>query len=334
MTKLDISSPGLTKALARQIGNDIDQHCVDIYDDGHRNHLGASLIGDPCARKLWYVFRWVKHEKHPGQLYRLFNRGHKEEDRFIEWMEGIGIEVWADDLENWKLLFHPESDSYIIEPTSSEPDPLCIDVSDDPHHIARAKADGIAFPQYRISDVMGHFGGSLDGICRLPERYGIEQPLLQEFKTSNTSGFNKLKKQGVILAKPQHHAQMSTYGNKYKLEYGLYMCVCKETDEIYYEVVKLDWELGQQMIDKAGSIICSQVAPPKMSQSETFQLCKWCAFTLICHRGNLCEKNCRSCKHAIPIDNAQWRCENWGAIIPKSDIANACPEYKSITDRV
>ncbi|WBF76730.1 hypothetical protein PSV3_00028 [Septimatrevirus PSV31] len=47
-------------------------------------------------------------------------------------------------------------------------------------HVARAKADGLEFPQYRISGVMGHFGGSLDGIARLPERYGIDEPVLLE----------------------------------------------------------------------------------------------------------------------------------------------------------
>ena len=28
-------------------------------DDGLRQHLGASLIGKPCERALWYAFRWT-----------------------------------------------------------------------------------------------------------------------------------------------------------------------------------------------------------------------------------------------------------------------------------
>ena len=38
----------------------IEDASIDLFEDGHRNHLGASLIGDACSRKLWYTFRWVK----------------------------------------------------------------------------------------------------------------------------------------------------------------------------------------------------------------------------------------------------------------------------------
>ena len=347
---IDLTSPGTTKALAKRISDDIDECCVEMYDDGHRNHLGASLIGHECKRYLWYTFRWVLHETCTGRLYRLFNRGHKEEDRFIEWMKGIGIEVWADDLENNKLMHSLQDGSYFIltraefeRPTFENVYCDSDDVSDSEFHIARAKADGLSFPQYRISDVFGHFGGSLDGICKLPERFQYSKPLLQEFKTSNTNGFNKLKKKGVILAKPQHYSQMCTYGNKYKLEYGLYMCVCKETDEIYYEIVKLDWNQGEQMVMKAENIICAKEAPPKMSQSETFYNpnsgsgCKFCNFSDICHKGAIAEVNCRSCVKAVAAEKGEWICTKWDTVIPREAIlktAKDCNEYKSILDKV
>jgi len=343
----DLNSPGLTAALAQRISDDVDEYCVELYNGGHRTHLGASLIGDECERKLWYVFRWVKAEQFSGRLLRLFNRGHKEEPRLIEWIEGIGVKVWADDLTNNKLFYCEELDKYRILSTKelAEIDDtqskLEDDVSTYKQHIARAKADGLDFPQYRISAVNGHFGGSLDGVARLPERYQIAVPVLQEFKTSNTKGFKELQKKGVVLAKPQHFAQMSTYGNKHSLTHALYMCVCKETDEIYTEIVKLDWNLGAQMIMKAERVICSQTAPAKLSENPTFWKCKYCSKHGICHKKELCEKNCRSCLHAVPAENAQWICEHvcdarWN-IIPKDtmfEIAETCSNYKSITDNV
>lgn len=81
------------KALAEQIKADIDRYCQLAYDDGPRSHLGASEIGHKCSRYLWYKFRWAFHEEFSGRMQRLFNRGHKEEDRFIEWLRGIGVEV-------------------------------------------------------------------------------------------------------------------------------------------------------------------------------------------------------------------------------------------------
>ena len=48
-------------------------------DRSGRGHLGASTIGDSCARKLWYGFRWVHEPWHEGRILRLFRRGQVEE---------------------------------------------------------------------------------------------------------------------------------------------------------------------------------------------------------------------------------------------------------------
>jgi hypothetical protein len=66
-------------------------------DDGHRPHLGASLIGHSCDRFLWLTFRWARRERFDGRVLRLFDRGKREEAVVIEELRGIGCEVWADD---------------------------------------------------------------------------------------------------------------------------------------------------------------------------------------------------------------------------------------------
>jgi hypothetical protein len=83
------------KALAAQMKADIDAACVALYTDKPRSHLGASVIGEKCARKLWYAFRWMHQEQLSGKQLRLFNRGHKEEDRLIEWIKLTGAEVFS-----------------------------------------------------------------------------------------------------------------------------------------------------------------------------------------------------------------------------------------------
>lgn len=61
-----------------------------------RAYLGGSAIGRPCERQLWYAFRWCKAggREFDGRMLRLFDRGHREEPRFIEELRGIGVEVW------------------------------------------------------------------------------------------------------------------------------------------------------------------------------------------------------------------------------------------------
>jgi hypothetical protein len=63
----------------------------------NRPHLGASQIGKECERALWYGFRWAKSPSFDGRMLRLFDRGHKEEARFIEELRGIGVEVYDRD---------------------------------------------------------------------------------------------------------------------------------------------------------------------------------------------------------------------------------------------
>lgn len=78
-------------ALASRIEADIDEWCKVQYDDGPRSHLGASIIGHECQRYIWFGFRWMFRETFSGRMQRLFQRGHLEEHRIFEWLQGIGF---------------------------------------------------------------------------------------------------------------------------------------------------------------------------------------------------------------------------------------------------
>lgn len=71
----------------------IYQHYEDTQEDGRRPHLGASLIGRPCERQLWYTFRWATITRHGGRLLRLFETGQMAEARFVKNLRDIGVEV-------------------------------------------------------------------------------------------------------------------------------------------------------------------------------------------------------------------------------------------------
>ena len=263
----------------------IEEASQEMFDDGHRNHLGASLIGHECRRYLWYTFRWIKNIKHSGRLYRLFNRGHREEEAIIKQLKAIGCEVKEFD-ENGK--------------------------------------------QFRVSACSGHFGGSMDGIVKLPPEFGIEQEMLLEMKTINQNGHTKLIKHGVESEKPVHFGQTSVYGLLNNFEYCLYVSVNKNDDDIYLEIFKLDKRLGRDLIDKAEGIINSQTPPSKCSKDPTFFICKFCNFNTVCHEGEEGDVNCRSCKFAEPCDGAVWQCTKFGEIIPKEEIAKKQDCWESI----
>lgn len=335
--EIDLNTKGTALQLAKQIKSDIDEYCEKKFDDGFRWHLGASLIGHECKRYLFYVFRWCFKENFDGRMQRLFNRGHREEERFIEWLEGIGFTVYADDWSNNVLLWDSVNNTYSVLPKLQDygDSENLKEVHNDKKHLAIAKAMGVKFKQYRIAEVNGHFGGSLDGIAIAPERYGLKEPLLLEFKTNGTgAGYTKLVNSGIQLAKPVHFSQMSTYGTNpaYGFKYGLYLNTNKNDDDIHVEIVFLNEELGKQNIVKAEKIIFSETPPPKLSENPTFHKCQYCAAKNICHTGALVNRNCRSCKFSKPVENAEFYCTIHNGIIPRDYIMTTCDKYSSIND--
>src|SRR5882724_5933077 len=187
--------------------------------------------------------------------------------------------------------------------------------------------------QFRINGAKGHYGGSLDGMCKAPERYQLFEDIifLNEFKTNGTgSGFNEVESKGLQKAKPKHFAQMSQYGYKLNLKYGLYLIENKNDSHITVKIIVLDWNLGAQMERKAEEIIFAKEPPPRISDNPAFQNCKWCHQSDICHKGEQPEKNCRSCRQCSPIEKGQWHCSKFNAIVPDDFIPIGCPDWLPI----
>lgn len=183
--------------------------------------------------------------------------------------------------------------------------------------------------QFRIYGVQGHYGGSMDSGGLLP--YLPDLPILFEFKTHNTKSFTNLVNKGSVkLAKHEHYSQMSAYGKKYKMRYGLYVATNKNDDDLYIELVELDWNLAHDLENKAQDIIRSPFPPPRISDQPSYYECKWCAFHGICHYNEPVEINCRSCKFAEPVENKQWKCHKFNAIVPTDYIKQGCSHHVSI----
>lgn len=74
-------------------------------DNAHRPHLGASQIGHPCDRFLWYQFHWCDHDEPEGRVLRLFNHGDVEEDRIVKDLRDIGATVLDVDPDTGKQFY-------------------------------------------------------------------------------------------------------------------------------------------------------------------------------------------------------------------------------------
>ena len=251
---------------------------------GGRGHLGASQIGAPCERALWYGFRWALKVRHAGRLLRLFERGQLAEQGFVAELRAVGVEVHELD----------ESGS-----------------------------------QFAVSACRGHFGGSMDGVAlgilEAPKTWHV-----LEFKTHSAKSFADLKAKGVEKSKPEHAAQMQVYMHLAGLERAFYLAVNKDTDELYSERLRHDEAAALSLLAKASRVIEAQEPPSRISEDASFYLCRWCAYSEICHGDAWAERSCRTCLHSTPVDGGQWDCNRWGKVLTVQEQREGCGAHKFI----
>lgn len=123
-----------------------------------------------------------------------------------------------------------------------------------------------------------------------------------------------MAKFGVKDAKPVHYIQMQCYMRGKGIDRALYVAVCKDTDRLYTERVKLDEAVADKYIARGQAIAMSDRMPPPISTDPSWYQCKFCAAHSFCFDSKLTRHiNCRTCAHSTPTEDSQWRCERHDA---------------------
>jgi hypothetical protein len=186
--------------------------------------------------------------------------------------------------------------------------------------------------QFRVSDVGGHFGGSMDGaVLGLPEAPKTWHVL--EFKTHSARSFADLCKAGVREAKPQHWAQVQVYMGFTGMERAMYLAENKDTSEVYAERIEFDQVEFTKLVEKARRIITATVPPSRLSDDPAWFECKWCHFHAQCHGQQVPDVNCRTCAHSTPrVDGAdgQWHCALEDVALDPFTQADGCNGHRFI----
>lgn len=323
-----------------------DLHFVSPYRPGsnkRRRYLGGSTVGNKCVRAGWYGFRWAADPVFEPRVLRLFDRGHREEDRFINWLRMIGAEVDPFDPATMpQLWYHAEGDGYAVSIGADEPgpgDPL-LELVTGTFHEWRARSMGVEIPeprQFSWEAFDGHHRGNSDGRARnLPDQtaWGLrpDEWVLAEYKTHNTASFTKVTLNGVFKGKHEHWCQMQRYMEKLNLRLALYGAVCKDTDALYFEYVPYDPTAAVKFDASVRESIYAIKPPVRLSNSPSWFECKFCDHRSICHFGAPLNKNCRTCVAAQPVEDGRWRCNRWNAAIPKDVEHDGCDAWVQIND--
>lgn len=162
--------------------------------------------------------------------------------------------------------------------------------------------------QYKWSDFGGHYGSALDGVATGIPDIPNGEPCYAEFKTSADKGFNETVKKGCMEAHYEHYVQMQQCMKYYGFKWSLYLMVNKNNDELHAEVIAYDPAIAERYSRRAGEIIFTTDALPRISNIDTYFKCKFCDERPVCHGTELPLVTCRSCAHWTPLPNGSFDC--------------------------
>lgn len=258
-----------------------------------RPYLGMSSIGRECERALWYAFRWAWREAFDAQTLRRFEDGHRGEDLMasrLRLVEGIALQT--------------------VDPTTGR--------------------------QLGHSDHGGHFRGHMDGRIQ-----GLLQaprtPHVWEHKCVGEKKFAALQKavaehgekQALAAWDPVYFAQAQLYMHYSGLHRHYLTCSSAgERDTIGVRTL-YDPTAAARLVARAERIVRAQEPPPRVSEKPEFYLCRWCAYSDICHGDTIPRAQCRTCCHATPElrGDGRWSCAKWGDDIPLEFQRTGCEEH-------
>ncbi len=259
-----------------------------------RPYLGASQIGQPCSRSLWYGLRWTLVRTIPAAGLRRIQDGFRGEAVLIDWLRKVpDIELWTVDPEN-------ESNQ--------------IGIVDCAGHFR------------------GHLDGIIQGLKQAPKTAHVwEAKVCNEAKVNKLRKLiaEKGEKNALALWDETYFAQAQVYMRGVELTRHYLTVATPGCRDIVSCRTAYQPKVAEALIKKAETIITAERPPLKISETPAWYQCKTCDHASLCHGQKLPEVNCRTCAHSTAkLDPAaNWVCELKGQVLTLDAQRAACDSH-------
>jgi hypothetical protein len=221
----------------------------NAQDLSRRDYLGASLIGNECARQIWYEYQGFPRPPFSAETLMNFEDGHRTEDLTAKRLRMVeGIELWThqDNGEQYGFSvfegkFRGHCDGVILGLKQAPKTP----------HVWEAKACALKkFTEFQVAK--RKFGEKL-ALKNWNENYFAQAQLYMHF-----------------LKIDRHYLTVALAGGR------------------DYESCRTEYDgtVAEHYIDRAMRIIKATTPPPKISEKQDFYVCRWCNFAEVCHGKN------------------------------------------------
>jgi hypothetical protein len=211
-----------------------------------RDYLGASLIGNPCARQIWYSYNGYDREPFEALTLMRFEDGHRTEDLTAEGLRMVaGIELWTHDEYGNQFGF-----------------------------------------SYLNGKFKGHCDGVILGLKQAPKTPHVWECKACEDKKFNEFVKAKQKhgeKNALREWNENYYAQAQLYMHFLQLDRH-YLTVARAGGR-GYDSCRTEYNAGEaaRYIDRADKIINATEPPQKINENADFYICNWCDFKEVCH---------------------------------------------------
>lgn len=259
-------------------------------DTRPRSHLGASAIGHPCSRKLWYGFHWVAPMTFYADTLTRFDDGHRSEDIVAERLRMV---------HEIELLTHTEDGNQYR-------------FTDLGGHFA-GSADGL-----------------VRGLLQAPKTPHVwEHKCVNEKKFAKLDKLKIEKGEKSALAHwdEVYFAQAQVYMHYFKMTRHYLTCATPGSRDLTSCRTDYDRSIAESLVQKAQAVIASDAPPTKLSEKPDYYLCKWCDFKEQCHYGMPVDANCRTCANSQPVDGG-WYCNQHTKWLDYDAQREGCPTWR------
>lgn len=211
-----------------------------------RDYLGASLIGSPCSRQIFYDYNGYPKPPFEAETLMNFEDGHRTEDLTAERLRKIpGVQLWTRNQDNEQIGFVALNGKF-----KGHCDGIILGLLQAPKamHVWECKASG----QKKFDEFVKvkQTQGEKNALKNWNENYYVQAQLYMHF-----------------LHCDRHYITVALAGGR------------------KYESARTEYDpvIAEQAINKAEKIINANQPPPRISENKDFWICRFCSFKDICH---------------------------------------------------
>ena len=219
---------------------------AEEQDRSSRDYLGMSALGHVCDAKLWLDFRFASVNSFPAGTLCKFADGHYSED------------LTADRL---RAIPHLELQTH----------------NDDGKQIGYSDIGG---------HLRGHMDGLIKGIIQAPKTMHVWEHKCTDEKYLRALERlieKKGEKNALEAWNETYYAQAILYMHKSKSKRH-FLTVASSGSRRYVEVrTEAKPKKAKELLARAKNIIATDKMPQKVSENDSYYLCKMCSNSGICH---------------------------------------------------